>query len=471
MLLIGISAWAQNPLTDSLIAYYPFDGNALDASGNGNDGTVNGATLTTDRFGNSNSAYKFDGINDYIEYIAGPKFKPESFPVSMTAWLKSNTPSDIGTFFKNDNAINVYTGFIFQIQVSWGGVLEVHYGDGGTTASENRRSKGGLVPINDNQWHFVACVVRGPTDMDLFVDCDYDEGFYDGSGGSIAYTNESGTSGIFDVVSGTFYYKGSLDEVRFYNRELSLNDILTIHSFPYPYGVLSVNLGTDVIICPGGETTLSPVTLGDIQSYVWSNGSESSSITVDEPGQYWVSVFDGCSYAYDTINVILGKPISVYLPEDTIVCIDGSLLIDAGSFYNSYLWSTGETTSSIVITEPGVYTVTVELNGCFASDSVNVTQVVCTGISTANQSPVSLIYDADNHIVEVFCSSACSAEKMAIELINSIGQKVFESKSTLLSDNEAYSFYLPDDLYSGLFIINVKTDKESLLRKVIYYIR
>ena len=48
-------------LKDGLVAYYPFNGNANDESGNGNNGTVNGATLTTDRFGNTNKAYSFNG--------------------------------------------------------------------------------------------------------------------------------------------------------------------------------------------------------------------------------------------------------------------------------------------------------------------------------------------------------------------------------------------------------------------------
>jgi hypothetical protein len=51
----------------SLVAYYPFDGNANDESGNGNNGIVNGATLTTDRFGTPDSAYFFNGINDFIQ--------------------------------------------------------------------------------------------------------------------------------------------------------------------------------------------------------------------------------------------------------------------------------------------------------------------------------------------------------------------------------------------------------------------
>ena len=50
-----------------LLAYFPFNGNANDKSGNGNDGTVTSATLTTDRFGNVGTTYYFDGENDYIE--------------------------------------------------------------------------------------------------------------------------------------------------------------------------------------------------------------------------------------------------------------------------------------------------------------------------------------------------------------------------------------------------------------------
>jgi hypothetical protein len=49
--------------------YLPFNGNAIEESGNGNNGTVNGATLTEDRFGNPNSAYHFNGTSDYIEII------------------------------------------------------------------------------------------------------------------------------------------------------------------------------------------------------------------------------------------------------------------------------------------------------------------------------------------------------------------------------------------------------------------
>jgi len=55
---------AQINLDSGLVAHYPFNGNANDESGNANHGTVNGATHTTDRFGNANKAYCFDGVSN-----------------------------------------------------------------------------------------------------------------------------------------------------------------------------------------------------------------------------------------------------------------------------------------------------------------------------------------------------------------------------------------------------------------------
>ncbi|MBI4688657.1 MAG: hypothetical protein HY754_00055 [Nitrospirae bacterium] len=67
MFLILFASTSFASLTDGLVAYYPFNRNANDESGNGYNGTVSGATLTSDRNGNANSAYRFDGVNDYIK--------------------------------------------------------------------------------------------------------------------------------------------------------------------------------------------------------------------------------------------------------------------------------------------------------------------------------------------------------------------------------------------------------------------
>ena len=71
-------------------AYYPFNGNANDESGNGYHGTVTGATPIADRFGNLNSAYRLDG-NDYIEV---PGFPEATTYVDFSAWVRLDEVGD-----------------------------------------------------------------------------------------------------------------------------------------------------------------------------------------------------------------------------------------------------------------------------------------------------------------------------------------------------------------------------------------
>jgi len=74
--------------TQGLLAYYPFNGNANDSSGNVNNGVIYGVTLTTDRFGYSNSAYLFNGSAS----IAIPElFEDSCSAFTFTAWVRKNT--------------------------------------------------------------------------------------------------------------------------------------------------------------------------------------------------------------------------------------------------------------------------------------------------------------------------------------------------------------------------------------------
>ncbi|MCK5694936.1 MAG: right-handed parallel beta-helix repeat-containing protein, partial [Bacteroidales bacterium] len=63
---MGALPYSNIQRPEGLVAYYPFNGNSDDESGSGNHGTVYGAMLSEDRFGNQNSSYFFDGIDDYI---------------------------------------------------------------------------------------------------------------------------------------------------------------------------------------------------------------------------------------------------------------------------------------------------------------------------------------------------------------------------------------------------------------------
>jgi hypothetical protein len=84
-LLFSVSI-ASADISEGLVAYYPFDGDARDASGNGFHGTVHGATLTTDHCNVDNGAYQFDGVDDYIFF--GPVL-PDMNEMTVTMWVYS----------------------------------------------------------------------------------------------------------------------------------------------------------------------------------------------------------------------------------------------------------------------------------------------------------------------------------------------------------------------------------------------
>ena len=90
VLTIVAGSLAIADLDDGLVAYYPFTGNANDATGNGHDGTVHGAVLVPDRYGIPNSAYYFDGDTSASAYIQIDTAIGEMRTVSL--WMKPSRP-------------------------------------------------------------------------------------------------------------------------------------------------------------------------------------------------------------------------------------------------------------------------------------------------------------------------------------------------------------------------------------------
>ncbi|MFM7105660.1 MAG: LamG domain-containing protein, partial [Flavobacteriales bacterium] len=82
---------------DSLVAWWPFNGNPNDESGNDHNGTNTGAELTFDRFGNPNQAYFFNGVDDRI--IVPHHTDLNSFPITFSWWIKPQANDGDGTVF------------------------------------------------------------------------------------------------------------------------------------------------------------------------------------------------------------------------------------------------------------------------------------------------------------------------------------------------------------------------------------
>lgn len=152
-LLIGIwcffvaaDAFAQIP-TNGLIGHWDFSGNANDISGNGNDGTVSGATLTPDRFGNANSAYLFNGSTDYIQMLNAAV--SGNIDRTVCFWAKTSFTGEMVPFDYGDPTSG---GGTFQIQFNNGcNGIGLDVANGVITKSNNS--------VLDNNWHHFALVL------------------------------------------------------------------------------------------------------------------------------------------------------------------------------------------------------------------------------------------------------------------------------------------------------------------------
>ncbi len=215
-------------LDENLLLYYPFNGNANDSSENGFDGLVHGATLTTDRYGNPNSAYYFDGINDFIEFPNSYILKPD-LPISFSFWIKYNDIDAqncvvFNTSFEENRSVGVY----FNIQNSTK-KFSVGYGDGSYNfGSSTRRSYVSNFEMDTTDWHLITVVVTGPQHMKIYFDCEWQSGgTYSGEGYSLEYSNYPGCIGRHDqdLHLPAYYFKGKIDEFRYWNRALLPADV------------------------------------------------------------------------------------------------------------------------------------------------------------------------------------------------------------------------------------------------------
>ncbi|MBL7773213.1 MAG: hypothetical protein JNM95_10140 [Chitinophagaceae bacterium] len=224
-ILLSVGMKAQTP-----IASYPFTGNANDAVGS-NHGTVNGATLTNDRFGNPNSAYSFDGVDDFIE-LGNLNFAGNDYTISF--WVNLNSTTTDNTVFSGaDPSVLTNTYILSELNNGVGRFL--HRNPAGNSGGVDLS---GVQTLPSNSWKFVSCVKQGIT-LTYYVN-----GQLDNTVTNAAATNIS--SSIFIELgrlrngSNSFirYLNGKLDDLKIYNTALSAAQIMAESSSPiasYPF--------------------------------------------------------------------------------------------------------------------------------------------------------------------------------------------------------------------------------------------
>jgi hypothetical protein len=222
--LLFSGGYAQS-LKEGLLVYYPFNWNTFDYSGNDFHGITN-ATLTEDRFGNSYSALHFNGIDQYLDFPpVKSKLKP-SLPVSFAFWIKFEDISPFVTLIlTTDYAQDKHTGA--WVSTSWDGALSCGYGDGTGNGPYSRRSLDCNTILSSETWYYVIAIIQGAGDISVYLDCAMEEGTYGGTGGEMVYTDCQGSLGRKDSGVGfpPIYFKGTMDEFKYWNRALTIEEI------------------------------------------------------------------------------------------------------------------------------------------------------------------------------------------------------------------------------------------------------
>jgi hypothetical protein len=225
-LLLVFTTGITQSLDDGLLLYYYFDGNTIDSSENHYHGISN-ATFTEDRFGNPNSAIHFNGYDQYLDFPPNkPILKPQ-LPVSFAFWILFEDEAPFVTqIFTTDFDQNNHSGT--WVSNTHYGALSCGYGDGSDWCSiDTRRSKYCYTILNSNTWYFVIVIIRDALDMSVYLNCTEEDGYYEGNGGPLAYTDCQGSLGRKDAMA-TFppdYFWGAMDDFRYWNRELTSNEI------------------------------------------------------------------------------------------------------------------------------------------------------------------------------------------------------------------------------------------------------
>ncbi len=210
-------------LNDGLVAYYPFDGDANDASGYGNHGIVHGVTLTEDRFGNVDSAYSFDGNNGYIE-VADNDLLDITAEISFSGWIYVNgSTSDhqaiLSKWYNNNSRSETYLLELqpngSRLQMPLHGISTGNYSNASSTTS-----------INFNTWTHVAATYNS-SEIKLYLN-----GIETGSlitTGTMPITYAPLFIGAHDSSSDRNPFYGKLDELRIYNRALTESEIKQLY--------------------------------------------------------------------------------------------------------------------------------------------------------------------------------------------------------------------------------------------------
>jgi hypothetical protein len=363
--------------SNGLVGWWPFNGNANDESGNGNHGTVNGATLTADRNGKANTAYDFTGNDEFIEIdTKNGSFDNQNYTISV--WMKAQQNSTSPSGGPNVNpaiisslisggisADNPYSNshvdnwVIYEIN---GGIALFSYSGGMDGNASN---------ILGDYWINIIFIKEGQTVKTY-------------KNGKLAMSSTNMNTSFFKNYpirigrsQHTYWkdYNGQLDDISIYNRALSEQEVQALYTGS-PCAAQINRVLQPTCFFKTGQINLKANT-GNAYSYSLDGKNYTTDTTFSDlaPGAYTVFVkhTSGCT---DSTSVTV-QPIPTSLTATTSqvgsvkICAESSMLVSAIDGRNyTYQWYKDTTllqdsiSKNLTVSKAGKYSVFISDGAC-----------------------------------------------------------------------------------------------------------
>uniref|UniRef100_A0A832G7U7 LamG domain-containing protein n=1 Tax=Ignavibacterium album TaxID=591197 RepID=A0A832G7U7_9BACT len=206
---------------NDLVLFLPFNGNANDESGSGNNGTVLGASLTQDRFGIHGKAYSFNGIGDYISIPDNPNLFSDELTISW--WYKlTETPGPASVVIGWVDGGHRYQQFFSGGQLSY---------LNGYNVAQPGIYFNPIYGLNDlNVWKNVVVTYQKTSASTSTTSIYVDGELKQTDNHSLAMDYAPGPDFFIGKNHNGNFFKGSLDDFRIYNRILDSNEILALYN-------------------------------------------------------------------------------------------------------------------------------------------------------------------------------------------------------------------------------------------------
>jgi hypothetical protein len=260
--------------TNGLVGWWPFNGNANDESGNGNNGTVNGAILISDRNGNTNSAYNFN--SNFIEVSSNSTLNNTNGTVNF--WMLSSNSSLIMIPIKKNDYVNAENEQ-FSFAINHSNLFGLKYNSSCQSNLGWNSSGGNNSVLTDGNWHMVTAAFS--TSINIYID-----GIQISS---VVAPQASADNCDGDIQFGRGwsnfpqYFVGKLDDIGIWNRALTQEEITDLYN----------SCNKDISISPqtnavniGNMATFIANTSAASPSYIWQSDLGQGFQTLNNIGKY-----------------------------------------------------------------------------------------------------------------------------------------------------------------------------------------